>query len=635
MRIPLFALVGLLCAFQAAAQEMIVPLNSRSELYMLDKKRGDFRKSATPPDTMELPFFDDFSEYFNKKFDDYYWPDTLRWMDRYVFVNDNLPKDPMSIGVVTLDGVDELGQPYNWLAGNTGVLCDELTSVPLNLEGKDSVILSFYYQAGGNSTYAPEEEDELILEFLDEDSTWNEVWSTPGLDDDTSFFLAMVPIDSLYYLYKGFQFRFMNYATQHTNGDFWHIDYVQLDEDRTMEDTVTNDVAFLQRTNSLLRDYTSIPWRHYKEYPEPDSLMFKHNYFRVRNGHNDVQQLTYKFEARDFSGGVAFETDTGGTLPNIVPQWVCGNRFQNCNPTDPADIIPNAFDGKFEEAGQMSEDSTYFTVNSMFWVTEDDTIRKVNDTIVYIQEFYNYYAYDDGTAEVAFGLGNLDQPGEVVIKYDVKMTDSLQAVQIYFDPVKWNLTNEGFQIVIYEGDSIPEDLIYESDTIFPQYTIQNVFYHYLIDTPLSWAGGDAMFIGWRQFASEDLTFTLGFDLQNDNSHNRYYNLGNDWIQSSIPGSVMLRPVFGDAYIYDPTSVEDAEQIDLRPYPNPVENTLYLGIDPGKVNAYADVLDLTGRPVFQGVSGSSVDVSSLIPGMYVLRLRDVNGSIFAHSRFIKR
>ena len=122
MKFPLLIFIGVLCGLNSFAQEMIVPLNSRSELYQLQEKRGDFRKSATPPDTLDLPFFDDFSDYFNRKFDDYYWPDTLRWMDRHAFVNDNLPNDPMSIGVVTLDGVDYLGQPYNWLASNTGAL---------------------------------------------------------------------------------------------------------------------------------------------------------------------------------------------------------------------------------------------------------------------------------------------------------------------------------------------------------------------------------------------------------------------------------------------------------------------------------------------------------------------------------
>ncbi len=234
MRHFLLFLVALWPMVEILGQETLVPLNGRPELYQIAAKQG-FQKAAAATDTMDLPFFDDFSDYFNKKFDNYYWPDTARWVDRQAFVNDNLPKDPMSVGVVTLDGVNFLGQPYNWLATNAGASADTLTSVPLKLEGKSNVILSFYYQAGGISSYGPEFSDKLVLEFKDVDTVWTEMWSTSGISDDSTFFRVMVPVDSSYHLFDGFQFRFRNYATLHTNGDFWHLDYIELDEgDRWM-----------------------------------------------------------------------------------------------------------------------------------------------------------------------------------------------------------------------------------------------------------------------------------------------------------------------------------------------------------------------------------------------------------------
>jgi hypothetical protein len=257
-----------------------------------------------------------------------------------------------------------------------------------------------------------------------------------------------------------------------------------------------------------------------------------------------------------------------------------------------------------------------------------------NDTTSYIQQFYNYYAYDDGTAEVAFGLGNLVQPGEVVVKYDVKKTDTLQALQIYFDPVKWNLAEDGFQIVVYSGDSIPETLLYESDTIFPEYTIQNIFYHYLIDS-LVWGNPGNWFIGWRQFEDPDKIFTVGFDLQNDNSQNRFINLGQGWFLSSISGSIMLRPVFGKPLQSDPNTVQELQLIDLRPYPNPVDDFLNLGLDQSAIYASVDVIDMMGRAVLQLRTESRIDVSGLKPGMYMIRLAGTDGSVVGNARFIKQ
>ncbi|MFT4524201.1 MAG: hypothetical protein ACI85F_000342 [Bacteroidia bacterium] len=631
MKRQLLFCLAIICSVAGTAQETLVPLSSRSELYQLNEK-FPFRKSAAAADTLELPFFDDFSDYFNKKFDDYYWPDASKWIDRHAFVNDNLAKDPYSIGVVTLDGVNSLGQPNNWFASNTGAPSDTLTSVPINLESKSDVILSFYYQAGGISTYGPELSDKLLLEFKDVDSVWTEVWATNGITDDSTFFRVMIPVDSAYHLYDGFQFRFRNYASLHTNGDFWHLDYIKLDEGRTMDDTLTNDVAILQRTQSLLNDYSSMPWTHYKEHSDQNSLMFHKNHFRLRNDYLDQQQLTYRFEAKDLTGTVVFVADTGTLTPVIAPLEVCGNLEQGCNPADPEDVIRDEFVGFYPTNVELNSDSAYFTVSSMLWNTADEV--KSNDTVVYVQKFYNYYAYDDGSAEVAFGLGNIDEPGSVAVKYDVKKADDLLGVQIYFDPVRWNLSDEFFQLEVWSGDSFPETLVAQSDTIYPEYTVQNVFYHYFFDEPVSWSTGP-MFIGWKQQANPDLTFTVGFDLQRDRSEKLFYNLGTNWIQSSIPGSVMIRPVFGKPYVFDPISVEEQALMEFSVYPNPATNQLNIRSNTSLKNVVARIIDITGRELESFNAYREMDISRLNSGVYFLVLQNEDGSIAGNARFIKQ
>lgn len=620
-RFPLFFL-AVICCFNAFAQEVIVPLNSRSELYQL-KEKHSFRKSAAAPASLELPFFDDFSDYFNKKFDDYYWPDTNRWVDRHAFVNDNLAKDPISVGVVTLDGVNEMGQPDNWLASNTAAPADTLTSVPINLEGKSDVILSFYYQAGGNSTYGPEFSDQLLLEFKDIDTVWTEVWVTAGITDDSTFFRVMVPVNSADYLFDGFQFRFRNYASLHSNGDFWHIDYIELDEGRTMADTLTNDLTLLYRGESLLSEYGSMPWTHFKE--DPASHMGDKVYIRVRNGYDVPRGLDFFLEALNVNDGVDFSLPLVN-VSTILAQDVCGSLEQDCS-----DNVATNISNVYGTSVELTDDSAYFLVRK--WLTLTNDVRTENDTVVYEQKFYNYYAYDDGTAEVAYGLGYIDEPGELVVKYDIKKRDTLRALQMYFDPVKWDLTNEFFQIVVYGGDSVPETLIYKSDSIVPVYSIQNVFYHFPIDTLLELEG--TAFIGWKQPGNEDINFTVGFDLQNDNSEKVFYNLGLGWAQSSIPGSVMIHPVFGQNYEFDPTEVKEVEKLEFSVYPNPATDQLKIRANADLSNVVVRIIDVTGRELAAFKTQREMDISHLNPGVYFLVLQNADGSIAGNARFIKQ
>ncbi|MFT4681055.1 MAG: hypothetical protein ACI9FU_000636 [Granulosicoccus sp.] len=622
MKRQLLFCLAIICSVAGTAQETLVPLSSRSELHELNEKQS-YKKSAAA-DTMELPFFDDFSDYFNKKFDNYYWPDAKRWVDRQAFVNDNLPNDPMSVGVVTLDGVDILGQPYNWLAGNAGASADTLTSVPLKLDGKSNVILSFYYQAGGISTYSPEFGDRLVLEFKDLDTVWTEMWATNGIDDDSTFFRAMVPIDSAYHLYDGFQFRFRNYATLHTNGDFWHLDYIELDADRIMDDTLTNDLSLLYKGESLLAEYSSMPWKHFKE--DPAGNMGDKVYIRVRNGHADNRGLDFFLEALNVNGGVDFAVPVVNAS-TVLAEDVCGSLEQDCN-----DNVFTNITSLYGTGVDLSEDSAYFLVRK--WLTETGDVRTENDTVVYVQEFYNYYAYDDGTAEVAYGLGNIEDPGSVAVKYDVKKADALLGVQIYFDPVKWNLTDEFFQLQVWSGDSIPEELIAQSDTIYPEYTVQNVFHHYFFDEPVEW-DENPMFIGWKQQANPDITFTVGFDLQTDRSEKLFYNLGSNWIQSSIPGSVMIRPVFGDPYTFDPASVDEVAKFQFTVFPNPATYQLKIRSNSDLNGMTARILDIAGRELKSYTNLDNLNISKLTSGIYMLVLQHIDGSVAGNSRIIKQ
>lgn len=63
--------------------------------------------------------------------------------------------------------------------------------------------------------------------------------------------------------------------------------------------------------------------------------------------------------------------------------------------------------------------------------TQPDLIQ-YNDSISFVQEVSNYYAYDDGSAEAAYFLQTAG--AKLAYRYDLLGADSLRAIRIYFNP---------------------------------------------------------------------------------------------------------------------------------------------------------------------------------------------------------
>ena len=114
-----------------------------------------------------LPFFDDFSH-------SNLYPDTTKWTDNNVLVNDGFPLCPPNRNGATLDVLDANGKVYSYAISNAFV-AEYLTSARIRLDSilepepraltpDDSVYFSFYYQPQGNGN-APEAQDSLVLQF--------------------------------------------------------------------------------------------------------------------------------------------------------------------------------------------------------------------------------------------------------------------------------------------------------------------------------------------------------------------------------------------------------------------------------------------------------------------------------------
>jgi len=414
-------LVSLLLCFPGVlrlqAQEAITPLHTNPRAAQEYKDLRSVKKSSKAV-LLELPFFDDFS---NSSL----LPDQGRWSDAFAFVNNNFSVNPVTNGVATLDALDEVGSIYSnaTISPNT-FYADSLSSHPINLAypASDSIYLSFLYQPGGLSDL-PEEEDSLMVDFYASDSSdWINVWRIPGTVLHP-FKHVMVPVTDSRFLNSEFRFRFRNMASlsannemldKRSNVDYWHVDYVRLDRNRTAADTILRDVAFNLPITSIFKELSAVPWSHFENAFNTTLAPFISAQYRNNDSiaRNVTRSLT--IEEPLYGESEMIGTPTAQDIP-AFEETVVDFAF-------PYDLDFNRGDSalvRFKAA-----------------IRTDEFDPKVNDTVIYDQPFKDYYAYDDGSAEVGYGLrGDGTENGMVAIRHYSYEADMLGGVYIYFNQV--------------------------------------------------------------------------------------------------------------------------------------------------------------------------------------------------------
>ncbi len=575
------------------AQEVLVPAGIPG---LTDQRTKKSTSIDVLPDTLELPFIDDFSNSDGL-------PHPKLWTDRWVYVNNTYTRDPVTIGVATLDLLKYDGTLNG--SSSTAFESDFLTSFPLNLDypGRDDIWLSFFYEPMGLGDY-PNKQDSLVLEFLAPDSTeWERVWSVPGLERDPppgvdTFRQVFIPVSENRFLKKGFQFRFMNYGSltaddfsndQRGNGDHWNIDYVYLDTSRSSSVSALNDVSMISSLGSILKTYQSIPWSHFgkarvTELQPSVDISYRNNDTTIRNATRilKITDLNYQ-ETDSVNGGAA----------NIVPGILNTFRF------------PNNYPFFYYEA-----DSTVFEIRS-YQVTED-LDYKANDTVVRYQRFYNYYAYDDGSAENGYGLkGEGSANASVAYRFKTFKEDTLRGVKMYFNRTLGDYSQDYFRLAVWDHDKdldSPGKLIYSMTGVKPEYANElNKFVTYTLDTTI--VVDDDFYVGWIK--TKENILNVGWDVWNDKRDKVYYNLGQEWVNSGFKGCLMIRPLMGKELSW-PVKKEEIPELRLQVYPNPAMYRFYLDIPSGETAGLSagewalSLYDLRDRLVyaFPGASGSA-------------------------------
>ncbi|MFM7814878.1 MAG: T9SS type A sorting domain-containing protein, partial [Flavobacteriales bacterium] len=508
---------------------------------------------------------------------------------------------------------------------------DSLTSLPINLAGftaEDSVHLVFHFQCGGKGNQPDAdgilgaEGDSLILEFYSplQQGEWFRAWSIEGGIDPNEFQRVIIPITDFVFLQSGFKFRFINKCTLHGAVDHWNLDYIILNSNIYPSQFVYSEVAFQNPSPSLLTNkLTSMPWSHFltdPAYYTQDSI----TYYQRNLGETSNIATTVRIS----ENGITNYTSS-------IDANTQGNGYSIFSRT--RSLESYTFDSP-------NTDSVTFQICAAFSPTD---IHTSNDTMCIQQHFSNYYAYDDGSAERAYGLQNAG--GKMAIRFNTPVEDTLLGYYAYFCPIQYVATDQTFIMQAWsETNGTPSELLTAELDNFtfhqPHYyeSGPDLFIYYPLQTPISIPAGN-FFVGCIQQNAISLNFGLDKNT-NANGSLLFYQLQGQstWLPSNITGSVMLRPVFKSA-MPNWTQVDEQSSELLHLYPNPSHDVLTIsGLNPTGRYEIAWISSegkLIGQQQASYVSQSAVVTTDLSPGMYFLRITDLKDQAVSTMRFIKQ
>ncbi|MFM7681180.1 MAG: T9SS type A sorting domain-containing protein [Bacteroidota bacterium] len=539
------------------------------------------------------------------------------WIDSFAYHNYRFGLNPRSLGVVTFDGLDENGYPYLINSAQTNY-ADRLTSKPIDmsaLDASDSVYFSFLYQPEGLGDI-PEQGDSLVLEFYAKDlDQWFRVWSING-DTVHPFRAAHVNISDTKYFKKGFQFRFRNYGSLAGGLDHFHIDYVHLRTLSAFNDTLFKDFAFVYPLNSLLDTYTSVPWDHYKESTTnkmSDSVLIKlHNGSPNPENYQNGQINVYyngSFEGNFILQGFNLAESNINYSPRTTH-----TSFNDCSNGYEYDRSKTGDQQTFEVKANASAQFPNFNVN---------------DSTIFNQEFFNFYSYDDGSAEAAFGPTGTQ--ARLAIEFNAYQPDSLIGINMHFVPSVTNVSNKLFLITVWDDNNgVPGTILYEDDPFFPNSPIYgdetNQFHTYYFSGNIKVPVGEKFHVGWRQLDPERLN--LGLDRNIDRSETIRFSVdgGFNWLTSPFPGSAMIRPVFSTALdpILSANSIETDKKVIL--FPNPTSQILNIGGIVDLEGVEIELYDAFGRFILKSTN-TQIDLSEYQSGIYFVRIPSISDKTY--------
>ncbi len=454
---------------------------------------------------------------------------------------------------------------------------------------------------------------------------WNRVWYSEGLSlvefqalYHKDMLQVMIPIVDTNYFSDKFRFRFRNYAsmpnenypdTWKSNDDMWNVDYVYLNYNRSAADTTYRVLSFSQRAPSFLKNYQSMPYRQYRSSPTNNTSENIHMY--ITNLDNVEHNTKYSYHVKQVAG--SFGYDYFGGSCNLKPFYEVG--FQDCNGCGAAHACPpveSVFSLDF------NIDTTSYIIKH--YISDSSDQNSIVDSAIYLQRFYNYFAYDDGTPEGGWGVDGA-AGAKVAYQFTLSMTDTLWGVQMYFNRTLNNANETDFDLIVWsDNNGKPGDIIYRldnekvkwNDGLYP-------FYPYMFESPIVLAG--TFYVGWERSGKYKLN--IGFDANND-VRSKIFHMDIDvWHNATYAGALLVRPIVGSNMIL--TSDEINAQTNTRKayiFPNPA--LTYFSVSNSNLksdkNAKLKIYNIFGQEVLskKGIN-NKINISQLPGGIYVVMI----------------
>ncbi len=594
-------------AHNALGQEYDGPLQYNQTLNTTQRPvTAKTAKKTTATKLLTLPFFEDFTGYS-------IYPDSTRWTDYEAYVNNTMGSKPISRGVATLDALNQIGIPYDSFSNTNFRYADSLTSQPIDLridpnKPADSIYLSFFYQPQGNSFY-PLIQDSLALYFRTKFGGFERVWAVAG-SNLKPFKQVMIPINDSLYFDSAFQFRFVNIAALYWSDAVWNIDYIRIDKNRNMYDTLVNDIGFSGNPSFLLNDYTSMPYRQFINNKSTETALQYNN--TLHNNWNASEPVTYNFTATALNSGAILQpvVSNTATLSPANIQGVINGAYTT--------TIPAASVSRYEK---VTFENKYFIQAGPATGTPD------NDTIVKNIVFDNYLAYDDGSAEKSYYLNLYPTlPGKIAVEYHLNQPDTMRGMSIYFGRQVPFATSKSFSIIVYSqlagvNGASSDHILLQQDLNNPLYVdTVNHFTTYRFETPLPLPAGTFYAGTLQPPGSGDDSIYFGLDVNRVGGNHAYFNVLNAWNPSLISGAIMMRPLLGQTVwgsaVHDILNTEEQWQLS----PNPATTMLHCEFNADHKTEYR-ITDIQGRIAKEGVmpSDKNIDIKDLLPGMYFVHL----------------
>jgi hypothetical protein len=273
-------------------------------------------------------------------------------------------------------------------------------------------------------------------------------------------------------------------------------------------------------------------------------------------------------------------------------------------------------------------------INNDFW--------PYNDTVTQQLVFNNYYSYDDGSAERGY-FHNVNGAKDAM-KYSISVTDTLHALDIYFDPVidVDKIQISSFRMYVWQDNSGQPGLVLRKDSAIKPSFLQfghNKIPRYFFTSPMILNPG-TYYVGLQQIGYPPQPLNIGIDMNLDNHAKLYYDVSGAWQQSSVPGSLMIHPVFGHADralvgINEP--VKEQKENFITVYPNPANDKLYISAtgvekkDGFKLELYSVIGNkLMDMPMDN--STTEINLDNYAAGIYFVALKQNNNTI-SYKKFI--